>query len=377
VETLNVSELKTEQTQTEPGFVGGGSTVPAASHDQAVRGQEGMGVSASGAGKVEAPAIAPDHETLPKDDAPKVAAAKLEPVKTEAGSAEADKAAIDKAAIDRAAIARAAIAKADRLKAESFKPDASGLIGRLLIMSPGDRGRQGAASRPASDRRSDAAGKRGVAGMAAVVALAVLAGAFGGAMATTALSHFAVDDAPAATANQELEATVARIDADVLALKAGLEQTAKLGTSEFNKTSERLDKIEKAQAEPAAKLAKLSEALDKFRATPATAAATPAAAREVTGSVTPSAGEAARPASVVASAPSAGMPPRSEVARLPTVDSWNLREVAHGGALIEGRQGLYEVYAGDPVPGLGKVDAIRKQDGRWVVVTSRGLIVAR
>jgi hypothetical protein len=26
------------------------------------------------------------------------------------------------------------------------------------------------------------------------------------------------------------------------------------------------------------------------------------------------------------------------------------------------------------VPGLGRVDAIRKQDGRWVVVTSRGLI---
>ena len=28
-------------------------------------------------------------------------------------------------------------------------------------------------------------------------------------------------------------------------------------------------------------------------------------------------------------------------------------------------------------PGLGRVDAIRKQDGRWVVVTSKGLIVAR
>jgi hypothetical protein len=38
---------------------------------------------------------------------------------------------------------------------------------------------------------------------------------------------------------------------------------------------------------------------------------------------------------------------------------------------------VYEVYAGDAVPGLGRVDAIRKQDGRWVVVTSKGLIVAR
>ena len=65
------------------------------------------------------------------------------------------------------------------------------------------------------------------------------------------------------------------------------------------------------------------------------------------------------------------------MSRLPTVEGWVLRDVAYGGALIEGRRGVYEVYAGDPVPGLGRVDAIRRQDGRWVVVTSRGLIVAR
>jgi hypothetical protein len=29
------------------------------------------------------------------------------------------------------------------------------------------------------------------------------------------------------------------------------------------------------------------------------------------------------------------------------------------------------------VPGVGRVDAIRKQDGHWVVVTSKGLIVGR
>ena len=51
--------------------------------------------------------------------------------------------------------------------------------------------------------------------------------------------------------------------------------------------------------------------------------------------------------------------------------------VAAGSALIAGRQGEYEVYPGDPVPGLGRIDAIRKQDGKWVVVTSKGLIVAR
>jgi hypothetical protein len=68
---------------------------------------------------------------------------------------------------------------------------------------------------------------------------------------------------------------------------------------------------------------------------------------------------------------------KTEAGKLPTVDGWVLRDVGRGSALIEGRQGLYEVYAGDPVPGLGRVDAIRRQDGRWVVVTSKGLIVAR
>jgi len=29
------------------------------------------------------------------------------------------------------------------------------------------------------------------------------------------------------------------------------------------------------------------------------------------------------------------------------------------------------------VPGLGRIDAVRRQDGRWVVVTSKGLVVAR
>jgi hypothetical protein len=197
-----------------------------------------------------------------------------------------------------------------------------------------------------------------------------LAGAFGGALATAGLTQLASEDATPSD-NHALEASIARIDSDILALKASIEHTSKLGMSQFNKTSERLDKVEKAQAEPAAKLAKLSETVDKLRAAPAVApvpvAAAPAAAKEVTGSISPSA----------ASAQASTTAPKVEVGRLPTVEGWILRDVANGGALIEGRQGVYEVYAGDPVPGLGRVDAIRRQDGRWVVVTSKGLIVAR
>ena len=50
------------------------------------------------------------------------------------------------------------------------------------------------------------------------------------------------------SANHALEASVARIDADIQALKVGVEHASKLGMTQFNKTSERLDKVEKAQA---------------------------------------------------------------------------------------------------------------------------------
>ena len=125
---------------------------------------------------------------------------------------------------------------------------------------------------------------------------------------------------------------------------------------------------------PAAKLAKLSETVDKLRAAQAsatTAAAAPAPAKEVDRLDTAAGCRRACGTARLR------LPPKPEVARLPTVEGWVLRDVSNGSALIEGRRGLYEVYAGDPVPGLGRVDAIRRQDGRWVVVTTKGLIVAR
>ena len=231
-----------------------------------------------------------------------------------------------------------------------------------MIMSPGERADAKAAPAEASS------GKRRFGAMAAVVALATVAGALGGALATAGVGKLmAGEPAQASVKDSALETSMARIDAEIVALKASLEHNSRTTTGQLNKAGDRLDKVEKAQAEPAAKLAKLSETVDKLRAAQAsattTAAAAPAPAKEVTGSVPQQAAAAA--------------PPKPEVARLPTVGGWVLRDVANGSALIESRRGMYEVYAGDPIPGLGRVDAIRKQDGRWVVVTSKGLIVAR
>ena len=284
----------------------------------------------------------------------------------DAAMADASESETAKAEAPRVDTPKVEVPEVEIPQADAPKAEPPRFAGKVLIMSTGERNcdDDGAGPEMAPEPDQGIFGKRRLA-VAAMLALAVVAGGLGGAMATAGLSHLFGDDV-AGTDSHALEASIARIDSDILTLKAGVEHASRLAASQYTKTSDRLDKVERAQAEPAAKLAKLSETVDKLRATPPAAAvpvaAAPAAAKEVTGSVTPVAPAAA---------------PKPEVGRLPTVEGWVLRDVGNGGALIEGRRGMYEVYAGDPIPGLGRVDAIRRQDGRWVVVTSKGLIVAR
>jgi hypothetical protein len=262
---------------------------------------------------------------------------------------------------------------------EATKPEVSQLPGRVIVMPRGDRAwaDHGIHAEPEAAEQQSVFGKRRIAAIAAMVALATAAGALGGALATATFMQGSGDVA-VNSSQTSVEASLSRIDSDIQSLKTGLDHTSKLGMTQFNKTSDRLDRLERAQADPAAKIAKLSEAVDKLRVTPAAvpvaAAAVPAASsasKETTGSIAPA---PAQQASVAAASPLA---PKTEIGRLPTLEDWVLRDVGNGSALIDGRRGVYEVYAGDVVPGLGRVDAIRRQDGRWVVVTSRGLIVAR
>ncbi len=302
---------------------------------------------------VESPKIAPEQGEADKaKDAPKVEAAKPEAAKPEAAEPE----------IPRV-----------EAKADAPKPP-----GQILIM-PRDQAWNG----DNGDAKTQSAGggilgKRRLAALAAIIALAAAAGAVGGALATAGFGHVAADG-PKVASSRALEDAISRIDTEVAALRTNLEQASKHSAAQISKTGDRLDRMEKAQVEPAAKLAKLSDAVEKLRTAPAAAPvaaaaavpaapAAPAAPKESTGSIQ-TANAAAAPVPLPA--------PKPEVARLPTVEGWVLRDVGNGSALIEGRQGIFEVYAGDPIPGLGRIDAIRKQDGRWVVVTSRGLIVGR
>jgi hypothetical protein len=62
----------------------------------------------------------------------------------------------------------------------------------------------------------------------------------------------------------------------------------------------------------------------------------------------------------------------------PVVAAYKLHYVHDGEALIVGRDdAVYRVALGSIVPGVGPVLAIEERRGQWVVVTPRGLIVAR
>jgi hypothetical protein len=299
---LTVSEQQAEQTSVETGSLNPTSSGSPSSGATSAP----VAASAPEISVVDSPPIAPDHEA-PKADELKAGAPRIEVIKAEAPKVEAPK------------------IEAEATEVEATKP------------------------------------RRRFAAVAAALALAIVAGALGGALATAGFGHLVGMAEATSPADSALESSIARIDADILALRADLERTSKTATSQFNKTGDRLDRLEKAQAEPTAKL------VDKLRVAPAVAPAAAVAAKEVTGSIAPPLAAAASPAAA----------PKVEVGRLPTVDGWVLSDVGYGGALIENRRGSYEVYAGDTVPGLGRIDAIRKQDGRWVVVTSKGLIVAR
>src|SRR2546425_495973 len=66
----------------------------------------------------------------------------------------------------------------------------------------------------------------------------------------------------------------------------------------------------------------------------------------------------------------------AETKAKPTIiEEYVVRRVYDGVALVEGRKGIIEVEPGTTLPGAGRVEEIRRQDGRWVVVTNKGLIV--
>jgi hypothetical protein len=191
--------------------------------------------------------------------------------------------------------------------------------------------------------------------LAASLALAAALGGLAGSLSTSSLGAPKTDPAEPA---RNLQAALTQMTKDVGALKASIDAANRAATAQIAKLNDRFDRSERAQAEPAAKIAALTDTVSKLEKR--IAANAEASRNDVTGSIPQR----------------AAAPPVKDASKPPIVEGWVLREIYRGRALLERGDTLYEVMPGAELPGIGKVQTITRQDGRWVVVTPKGLIVS-
>ncbi|MDI3469393.1 MAG: hypothetical protein OJF62_001456 [Pseudolabrys sp.] len=175
----------------------------------------------------------------------------------------------------------------------------------------------------------------------ALAAIVVAAAVFGAAVGGVAMRP-AVAPAPRAETavldqTHALQQTVARLSKELVAVKGHLETAARDNRMQLAKLNE-----------------KLAQRAD-----------------DITGSI-------AKPATVPAVM--ADKPQVAPVAPIPQprpaiVQGWTVLEARNGYALLGNRGELFEVRPGVPLPGVGRVEEIRRDGDQWVVATAKGLIV--
>jgi len=166
--------------------------------------------------------------------------------------------------------------------------------------------------------------------LAASLAAAALAGGLAGSLGTLAAKGTPPAEARESQNTQELKRALAQVKSEIAALQASVD---KANLPALRETVGRLDKRMAAASAP-----------------------------EITGSI---------PQGAAAAKEAPKEPPKPAVLR-----GWVLRDVAHGRALVENGYELYEVLPGAVLPHVGRVESIDRQNGRWVVVTQKGLIVS-
>jgi hypothetical protein len=265
---------------------------------------------------------------------------------------------IDPAASEPASIAAEAVHH-ERIEPEAMPAPAAKARpamprAAVLVVRPDDKAGPEApeAAAPAAPRSSGRRFALLAAGLTLAAAVGAIAGSAGIAGFERLYARAPVAVATHSEANDEvrvLKETVAQLRTNVktlsdnlTALRTSINTSATAANAQFIKITEALDRVERAKNE-----------------------------RHVT-TLTPS----PEPTGTVAAAPPAAADPKP-VAKPPIVEGWSLRKVyGSDAALVEGRYGVVEVEPGDLVPGLGRIQEIKRQDGHWVIVTSRGLIVS-
>ncbi len=177
--------------------------------------------------------------------------------------------------------------------------------------------------------------------LAGSVAFAAAFGSFIGSVSGSGLVRF-LDPAAPGPSMQTTTTDAARQTrlelAELTAIKANLDNTGRSTSAQLAKLSDRLDKLDQRSA-----------------------------AIETTGSITT--------ASVAPATPAA--PPAAPKIADRILQDWIVQDVQSGRALLQNRFGsMFDVGEGSTLPGVGRIDQIKRQDGQWLVLTERGTITS-
>jgi len=195
--------------------------------------------------------------------------------------------------------------------------------------------------------------------LAATIALAAALGSFIGSLTASGIGDVMSASAPApapststADASSVLKAFKAQL-AELTAMKLALDSATRNANTQLTAIADRLDRVEHAQSDPA-QLAHIADTVDRLnRLNTGTL--------ETTGSI----------------APAAAAAPTEPKITDRILEDWIVQDVHGGRALVENRNGgIFDVGAGSVLPGIGRVDSVKRQDGQWIVVTARGLIMS-
>jgi hypothetical protein len=168
--------------------------------------------------------------------------------------------------------------------------------------------------------------------LAATIAVAAALGSFLGSLSASGIVRlFPADTNAVNTADTRdvLQAVKTQL-AQLSVLKTNIDGANKNANTQFAKIADRLDRLDKRAM----------------------------ASSETTGSI-----PAAQPA--------------APEPKPPVLEGWTVQDVQNGRALVGSRYGgVFEVGTGSFLPGIGRVESIKREDGKWLVLTARGVITS-
>jgi hypothetical protein len=174
--------------------------------------------------------------------------------------------------------------------------------------------------------------------LAATVAFIAAFSSFVGSVSGSGFAHFYFPAAPAGASVQVSADSTAlqQMKAELAALKTEVDTTMRGTNGQYSKIADRLDRLDQHFA-----------------------------AADTTGSIATGASTSTAPA------------PEQPKITDRILQDWVVQGVQNGRALVESRYGgVFDVGAGSVLPGVGRIDSIKRQDGQWLVLTARGTITS-